>query len=372
VTKRRDVRFDLAGLRAYAATRTLFPPTDLAGAVRALGFVQIDPIRAPARAQDLVLRLRVAGYRIGDLDRRFPELPLAEDSVHVYGALPEASLAFLHPRARRRRWRVEQEHPALAHKIVDHVGRNGPTHPRDLTRALGAMRIVNGWGGISAATTRLLEALHYRGVLRVVRREQGVRIYDVALPRAIAMPPATRSRELLQMLVKLYAPLPKASLRQLAAMLPVDMVAEDLRVRTFERLTRSKWLARAVVDGVEYVWPADEIVRTEAPDAVRLLAPFDPIVWDRRRFELFWGWAYRFEAYTPPAKRRLGYYALPLLWRDAVVGWANAALVGGALEVETGFTTKRPREAAFRRELDAEIQRMSTFLGARVGKIIAR
>ena len=78
------------------------------------------------------------------------------------------------------------------------------------------------------------------------------------------------------------------------------------------------------------------------------------------------------EAYTPAAKRKLGYYALPLLWRDEVVGWANAALVGGALEVETGFTAKRPREAAFRRELDAEIQRMSTFLGTRVGKIVAR
>jgi uncharacterized protein YcaQ len=113
-------------------------------------------------------------------------------------------------------------------------------------------------------------------------------------------------------------------------------------------------------------------VAVEPHDNVRLLAPFDPIVWDRRRFELFWGWAYRFEAYTPPAKRRLGYYALPLLWRDVVVGWANAALVGGALDVETGFTAKRPREAAFRRELDAEIQRMSTFLGARVGKIVAR
>ena len=75
---------------------------------------------------------------------------------------------------------------------------------------------------------------------------------------------------------------------------------------------------------------------------------------------------------TPPAKRRLGYYALPLLWRDAVVGWANAALVAGALEVETGFIGKRPRDAAFRRELDAEIQRMSAFLGARVGKVIAR
>ena len=70
---------------------------------------------------------------------------------------------------------------------------------------------------------------------------------------------------------------------------------------------------------------------------MRLLAPFDPVVWDRRRFELFWGWAYRFEAYTPAPKRKLGYYALPLLWRDRVIGWANvgrarrAAGAGGRL-----------------------------------------
>ena len=64
--------------------------------------------------------------------------------------------------------------------------------------------------------------------------------------------------------------------------------------------------------------PADEALDDGSEDRVRLLAPFDPVVWDRRRFELFWGWDYRFEAYTPPAKRRFGYYALPLLWRDDV------------------------------------------------------
>ena len=61
------------------------------------------------------------------------------------------------------------------------------------------------------------------------------------------------------------------------------------------------------------------------PEKVRLLAPFDPVVHDRTRFELLWRWVYRFEAYTPVAKRKLGYYALPLLWRDRVIGWGNVA-----------------------------------------------
>ena len=68
---------------------------------------------------------------------------------------------------------------------------------------------------------------------------------------------------------------------------------------------------------------------------MRLLAPFDPVVWDRRRFELLWGWAYRFEAYTPAPKRKLGYYALPLLWRDRVIGWANLSVKDGELRIES-------------------------------------
>ena len=101
----------------------------------------------------------------------------------------------------------------------------------------------------------------------------------------------------------------------------------------------------------------------DAPDAVRLLAPFDPVVWDRRRFELFWGWAYRFEAYTPEAKRKLGYYALPLLWRDRVIGWANVTAADGALEARVGYVSgRRPRERAFAAALDAELTAMREFL----------
>ena len=99
-------------------------------------------------------------------------------------------------------------------------------------------------------------------------------------------------------------------------------------------------------------------------DRVRLLAPFDPVVWDRLRFELFWGWAYRFEAYTPAAKRKLGYYALPLLWRDQVVGWGNLAWRDGRLQSGLGFADGRaPVDTAFAPALDDELQRMARFLG---------
>ncbi len=100
---------------------------------------------------------------------------------------------------------------------------------------------------------------------------------------------------------------------------------------------------------------------------MRLLAPFDPVVHDRTRFEQMWGWAYRFEAYTPAPKRKLGYYAHPLLWRDRVIGWANLAVKNGTLTTDLGYAAGQPPpDRAFKHELDAELERMRLFLGAQV------
>jgi len=96
----------------------------------------------------------------------------------------------------------------------------------------------------------------------------------------------------------------------------------------------------------------------------RLLAPFDPVVWDRRRFELLWGWAYKFEAYTPAAQRTMGHYALPLLLGDQAVGWGNVALVDKArLEAHLGFADRRwARDPALSCAVDGELSLMAEFL----------
>ena len=124
-----------------------------------------------------------------------------------------------------------------------------------------------------------------------------------------------------------------------------------------------------MIDMLKSVWldsmgtPAADSVDRAPIEGVRLLAPFDPVVWDRRRFELLWGWAYRFEAYTPAPKRKLGYYALPLLWRDQVIGWANLSLRDGALDTDIGYVSGRaPRDRGFKTALAAEIEAMRTFL----------
>lgn len=100
----------------------------------------------------------------------------------------------------------------------------------------------------------------------------------------------------------------------------------------------------------------------EVPACVRFLAPFDPLVWDRGRFEHLWQWPYRFEAYTPAAKRVRGYYALPLLWGEFIIGWANARVIKSSLRVELGFVGKQPKSREFRNAVDDEIERLKAFL----------
>jgi uncharacterized protein YcaQ len=119
-----------------------------------------------------------------------------------------------------------------------------------------------------------------------------------------------------------------------------------------------------MIDGITWLLPAGEEILRDSADRVRLLAPFDPIVWDRRRFAAFWSWDYRFEAYTPAARRKLGYYALPLLWRDDVIGWANARVRGDALVVDVDYARTPPRSRVYRQALDDELARLATFIGA--------
>ena len=94
----------LAQLRRYAVARSLFPPTTLKRALRRFGFLQADPIRAPARAQDLILRHRVRDYRAGDLERRYSELGIAEDFFVNYGFVTAEVQALMHPRGTLQRW----------------------------------------------------------------------------------------------------------------------------------------------------------------------------------------------------------------------------------------------------------------------------
>ena len=108
----------LDDLRRHAVARSLFKPTTLPAAITRLGFVQADPIRAPARAQDLTLRHRVRDYRAGDLERRYPRLPLEEDFFVNYGFVPRPTHALMHPRVARQAWAATQQAQARQVSVV--------------------------------------------------------------------------------------------------------------------------------------------------------------------------------------------------------------------------------------------------------------
>lgn len=358
-------------LRRFAVARSLFPPTTLKRALHRLGFVQADPIRAPARAQDLVLRHRVRGYRAGDLERRFATLGIEEDFFVNYGFVTRSVQALMHPRSETgvpadapRRWPAARRKRAAM--LLEFVRARGAVHPRDVDDHFSHGSVRNYWGGSSSATTHLLDAMHYRGLLRVARRAGGIRIYAAHEHGPGPMDPAERRARLdalVDTAVGIYAPLPGRSLSSLVRRLRYAVPQWSGELTSAVQRAKDR-LSQARVGGIDWYWPTRENPADyTAPDSVRLLTPFDPVVHDRDRFERLWGWAYRFEAYTPVSKRQRGYYALPLLWRDRVIGWGNLSVVNGELRPELGYLDPAPRDRAFRRELEAELDRMRVFLG---------
>ncbi|MCW7539745.1 winged helix DNA-binding domain-containing protein [Aquabacterium sp. A7-Y] len=368
-------RITLDHLRRYAVARTLTSPTTLLRAIDRLGFVQADPIRAPARAQDLILRHRVKDYLAGDLERRYPRLPVEEDCLVNYGFLPRRHLALMHPRVPHRVWDAATRR--RAEELLAFVRERKRVHPREVEAHFAHGRITNYWGGSSAATTHLLDGMHYRGLLRVARRDKGIRIYEAAAHPPVDDSPAAqaeRAAALMELVVRQYAPLPASSLGFVVRMLDYGAPQLGTAVRHALRGARER-LAGAEVDGLWWYWPADEnpASRRHLPDdAVRLLAPFDPVVWDRTRFQLLWGWVYKFEAYTPAAQRRFGYYALPMLWRDQVIGWANLSLQGGRLAAAAGYVEgAAPAEPGFHAALTEELAAVGRFLGLERESLLA-
>jgi len=358
---------DLQQLRRYAIARSLFNPTSLMRAIVRLGFVQADPMRAPARAQDLILVHRVKDYRAGELERRYPLLAIEEAFFINYGFLPRETLVLLHPRGTPRAWDTwDAKMQVRAEEVLAFVRQHGQTYPKDVQAHFNYGRIKR-WGAALNVSNQLLEGLHYRGLLRVTRRDGGTRVYQAVEHSPHDDSPdarLARASQFLDILVKLYAPLPVTSLGYLCTLLRYGVSHLAAEVRQLQQHSKSRY-AHAQVDGRLWLWPHGEnpiAARHSIDDRLRFLSPFDPVVWDRGRFQLFWGWAYKLEAYVPAHKRRMGHYAMPVLWGDKMLGWANLKVVDGRLQHELGFAGAQPRGRAFRLALDEALRQMQLFL----------
>ena len=356
----------LRDLRRYAIARSLFEVASVPRAIARLGFVQADPMRAPARAQDLILAQRVTGYRAGELERRYPRLAIEEAFFINYGFLPRTTMALLYPRDAPAVWAAwDAPMQARARHVLAFVRQHGPTRPRELQAHFDHGRITR-WGADLNASTHLLEGLHYLGLLRVARREAGTRVYEaIEHPPGDPSPAArvARAGQLLDIAVQLYAPLPAASLRYLCGLLRAGVPHLADEVRQVQAHLESRY-AHGQAEGVSWFWPHGEAIAGdgEVERRLRFLTPFDPVVWDRRRFTLFWGWEYKLEAYVPAPQRRMGHYAMPMLWGEQVVGWANLKVIDGRLRHELGFAGPRPSGRAFTLAVDEALTQMREFL----------
>src|SRR4030081_2566098 len=205
----------LGDLRRFAVARSLFAPTTLKRALHRLGFVQADPIRAPARAQDLTLRHRVKDYRAGDLERRYATLGVEEGFFVSYGFVTGAIHALMHPRPAAGGGPWPSARRKQTERLLAFVRDRGAVHPREVDDHFSHGTVRNYWGGLSSATTHLLDAMHYRGLLRVARRERGIRIYAAHQHDPEPLDAAAcreRIDALVDAAVRIYSPLPGTSL----------------------------------------------------------------------------------------------------------------------------------------------------------------
>ena len=264
--------------------------TTILDTVRRLGFLQIDPISTVAPPQQLVLWSRLGPYDVADLDRLlWVERKLFEWNAFIW---PIESLPLVKARMRRRRTgkyaherRGEEflkTNRAFKRYVLRELERNGPMLSRELEGDAVRTWTSHGWYG-NRSVAVLLEILHGRGMVAVVGRRDGQRLWDLAergYPEVETVPLRTADR----------------------------LLAEQRFRSRGVRLTTKGWEAHPEAN-------ADPV-----PDRVTFLSPFDRLVHDRDRAEALFDFRYRLEMYVPKAKREYGYYVLPVLAGDRLVG----------------------------------------------------
>jgi uncharacterized protein YcaQ len=264
--------------------------TDVLSTVRHLGRLQIDPISTVAPPQYLVLWSRLGPYDRPELDRLlWEQKKLFEWKAFIYPIedLPLIRALMRAPwgQAKWRRWQKEfmQEQAGLRRYILRELERDGPLPSRELEHHAAHFRERTVWWGTRAQMTWMLELLHQRGRIAVAGRQTGQRLWDLAE----RVWPETET-------------VPLAEARRLI---------EEKRFRTQGvKLNRGRYLAHPDA--------TDGPVRPR----VTFLSPFDGLVKNRDRAEALWDFFYRLEMYVPKAKREYGYYVLPILRGDRVIG----------------------------------------------------
>jgi uncharacterized protein YcaQ len=270
--------------------------TDILDTIRHLGFLQLDPIATVATPPELILWSRLGPYDRSEIERLlWEERKLFEWGAYIW---PIESYPLVRARMRRRRGKYAwerrgseflQKNPAYKRYVLRELERSGPLLSRDLADHSVRTWESHGWYGNRNAAV-MLDILHGRGLVAIVGRKNGQRLWDLAerwYPQDVE----------------------QVSVRE------ADRVLAEKRFRALGvRVTPKGWEAHPdAEDG-------------PVPDRATLLSPFDRLVHDRDRAEALFDFRYRLEMYVPKAKREYGYYVLPLLVGDRIVGRAEPRL----------------------------------------------
>ena len=331
-------------------------------AIRGLSCVQLDSITAVERSHRIALGSRVGAYPRETVSRLLGQGRIFEYWAHEACLIPVEEWPLFRSVMRNHHpWRgdVIGEHPQLAEEVRAVVRERGPIASRDFDgKGGGGM-----WNWKPAKV--MLEALWNNGELAIAGRVSGFqRLYDLAervIPRAVLEAPepdeATRLEELTIRAVRARGALTEAG------------IVEHWRLRggaarirpQVDALVRQGLLERLHVDdaGADVLVPGGTELDPARPTAAVLLSPFDNLLWDRPFARRVLGFDHVIEVYKPAHERQYGYYVLPFLWRDRIVGRADlksergdGMLVVRAFHLERGVRRSGALDEAFERALD--------------------
>lgn len=354
---------------------------DVLAAIRRMFLLQIDTIHVVARSPYLVLWSRLGDYQPEWLDELLAEGALFEYWAHAACFIPIED----YPLYRRRmldaieskvwpyKWAVKwsQEHADVMERVRSHLRENGAVRSAEFENK---NHIAGGWWNWKEEKDAL-ETMLLTGEVMVARRQNFQRVYDLCERVLPDWEDAT-----LPSSEELYRTLILRSVRALGVAFPA-WVADYFRMpkrdipKRLNELAREGLLIRVEVEdfaGPAYVHPERGDLVEEAasggsePSLTTLLSPFDPLVWDRNRASELFDFEYKIECYTPAAKRRYGYFSLPILHRGELVGRLDpkAHRVEGvfeikALHLEPGVPASEELVAG----LAAALRRLATWHG---------
>ena len=348
-------------------------PSGRAGARQVLermGEIQLDPIDRIGTNADLVLHARVDGLVRGDSGR------LGDTFEHFAKErclLPARRLPVYRAHAAEAPWwqlseRLRRLDAGVLDRVWEEVHARGPLSARELGDH-GSVQPIDwsGWKGTSKAATMALEVLWTRcRVVVVGRNAGGDRVYDIP-ERALAAYSVPSSEDFflagLRERIGVAGLLRTAGGPQWSALAParngpvVDALLRsgEWRLATVEGGRRTYFVASTALDQLDQPLEGDA--------RLRLLAPLDPLLWDRPLVEAAFGFAYVWEVYKPAAERKWGYYVCPLLWDGQLVGRIEARRGATGIEVTSLVWedhAPRPHPSA----LDALLHRLTLFQGA--------